>query len=261
MDTNVRITPEQIKDIEDYISEAATLRTPQAMVGKPAIEWYEPNSALARSYLIFAQVPESMISTHPGKNGKMFKYVKHVHATVLMNIAFPGLWSQSVLREGIMNDGSAYAVVRLVVKVPRVNQDGSVTFYEQSVEEIGAFKTINGGMPDAMQIASAVSRGFVKCIFRMFGFGRELYEGGTDELMTPQTAWSKLAETMRTKGVTTDQFAEVWKSKGYTKNDLVDKFDEAYSIIYEIASENKVAAARKAAGENPGAGIPESIGA
>ena len=193
-----------------------------------------------------AKIPANMIQTHPGKGGKTFSYLSHIYATELVINALDQFYSMDVLEARMCSDGTAYARVQFQVHVPMTQPDGTITFFTNSITEVGAFEG-SGKMPEAFMLASAASRGFVKCLMRRFGLGKELYQ--SDVQITPKEAWSSLwafVENQLGKPANKDastvrrgEMVNLLKGANISSENLVDKFQDAYSLIHEWVKAKK----------------------
>jgi hypothetical protein len=209
-------------------------------------------------------IPANAIKKRPGKGGKMFSYVDHTWITGLLQDGFQNQWSFELLdwevynetlqiRDGKNNDGSPKykdvpntsiaARCKLTLHVivnPEVRKYESDPFlYDRSVIEVGAFDK-NPGMPTAMGIASAASRGLCRCVMRMLGIGMELYtDDDYNTEITPKKAWNILKQYAIRNGVKwTDEIQKELISKleqaGIDSAELPDRFAEAYDLTNQF---------------------------
>lgn len=189
------------------------------------------------------KVPEYAIDRRPGKGGQTFTYINHIWATEILQEGLQHFWSFEVLDwETWQEDRSTSiaAKVRLTVKVPYNDPgDTELKFLERVVTEVGAFEK-NRGMPMAMGVASAVSRGLCRCMMRMFGIGIEFYKKDDDGI-TPDKAWTTLAQFAANQGLNdTHAIVNALKAKGISKHTLVDQFELAYETIAELVGSKVV---------------------
>jgi hypothetical protein len=187
-----------------------------------------PEYIQAVSVLMTGEIPKHAIKEHPGKGGKTFTYVSHVWAAQQVREAFNHLWSFAVQSAQVHSDGSTSALCRLSVYLPMKNGQ----MFERYVQEIGAFEG-NEKMPQAFRLASAASRGFVRCLMRMFGVGEQFYENEADP--TPEQVWTALVKFGEARGVKKTVLAAKLAEKGFTAANLLDRAAEAYEIVSELA--------------------------
>lgn len=208
-----------------------------------------PQAARAIQAIQTGIIPKEQISAHPGKGGKVFRYVKHPHATQLMNDSFGMAWDWEVTSPQVFDDGSAMTLGRMTLNVPYVDSHGMQQVHKRVIQEVGAFDPAPGNpMPKAMRIGSAASRALLKCMFRAFGFGKELYDL-KDEEPSPDAAWNVLWNQAKNAKITdpTKRFKDAkelmafYKEKGYFKSankeenqqEIVNKFQELYFALAE----------------------------
>jgi hypothetical protein len=207
-----------------------------------------PNTMRAIQAIETGKIPSDQISSHPGKGGKIFKYVKHTHATKLMHDGFGQSWDWEVLNPQIYSDGSASVLGKMTLHLPYKDDDGKSQIYVRVIQEIGAFEPVGGTMPMAMRVSSAASRALLKCMFRAFGFGKELYPD-MDEEISPKTAWNTLLQyAVKNKIAQADLMARFRKEKIFTSEGklteeeqsyFVTKFEEMWKIVREMAEEKR----------------------
>jgi len=127
---------------------------------------------------------------------------------------------------------------RLSMHIPVTQPDGSTTFLTRHVQETGVF--INDmKIPKAPAVASSVSRGLVRCLARMLGYGLEFYEKDNGDI-TPQEAWNTLWSFAQNQGVKEqDDVVAIIKKLGITQETLVDRFEEAWSAVSEYVGSKK----------------------
>ena len=210
----------------------------------------DPRMRKAIQALETGKIPKEQISTHPGKGGKTFKYVKHTHATLMMNAAFGQNWDWEVSNPQAFDDTSAMCLGKMTLHFPYVDAKGNVELHTRIITEVGAFQPISGGMPKAMAIGSAASRALLKCMFRAFGFGKELYPDTEDEV-TPEAAWVLLANQAKKVGIDpkTELMGVFRKAgiipegalEGEAKKVFVDRFEELWKATSEAGTAKKLA--------------------
>ncbi len=208
----------------------------------------DPVAMRAIHYIETGKIPADQLSSHPGKGGKIFKYVKHTHATNLMNNGFGQSWDWEVLNPMIHKDGSASVLGRMTLNLPYTDADGKTQIHKRVIQEVGAFESVGSGMPEAMRISSAASRALLKCMFRAFGFGKELYPD-MDEEITPKEAWNTLlGYATKNKITSTELMARlrkegIFSSEGKLTDEeqsyFVTKFEEMWKIVRALAEEKR----------------------
>lgn len=191
-----------------------------------------PRQVEAINALTLGKVPGHAVSSRQGRAGKTFSYVKHMYGNELIRDAFGVLWSYEVLNTQAYNDSSASALVCLTLYIPQ--EDGS--YLEVRTTAVGAHEDTSGKMCKAFMVASAASRGLVKTLLRRFGLGAEFYKNEVQ--MTAKESWTALWGFAQRKDPTVEQGAVVdaLKAVGITKDNLVDRFEQAYSIVNSVVS-------------------------
>jgi len=192
-----------------------------------------PEVIAARQNLMSGEIPPHARKVHQGKGGKMFHYFSHAWGTSQLRDGLQAYWNMACRSWEIFDDRSCAALVSLWVNWP--TKDG---YLVQEITEIGAYEDSTNKMPKAMIVASAVSRGLCKCMMRMFGIGAEFYE--EDAEMTPEMAWTSLKKFAIARGVEEQVLIDKIKEAGITKDNLLDRFGDAYSIVSELAGTKPV---------------------
>jgi hypothetical protein len=175
------------------------------------------------------EIPESAIHSHQGKGGKVFKYISHVWVTRQLNAALPHMWSFDLIKYEIFGDGSVGATCKLTIHYP--TRQGVP--FDRTITEMGAFDGGGGKMSVSNMVASAISRALVRCTFRAFNIGADLYEEPQE--MTAGIAWKALKKLATDHGLTSDQAVEALKKAGISSEQLVDRFGEAHRVISVLA--------------------------
>jgi hypothetical protein len=191
-----------------------------------------PKQVEAINALTSGTVPGQHVSRRRGRAGKTFSYVKHVYANELVRDAFGILWSYEVLSTTAYDDASASALVCLTLYIPQEDK----SYLEIRTTAVGAHEDTSGKMCKAYMVASAASRGLCKTLMRRFGFGAEFVQ---DEVqMTAKESWTALWRFAQRKDPTVEQDAVVvaLKAVGITRDNLVDRFEQAYSIVSKVVS-------------------------
>jgi hypothetical protein len=130
---------------------------------------------------------------------------------------------------------------QLQIHIPIVHPDGTRTFLTNSITEIGAFDG-PGQMLDAHKLAAAACRGLAKCLMRRFKIGLELYKN--DDAPTWQQAWQSLFEFAANQRKPNgdaehkalgNEMRDTLKAAKISSENLLDRFDDAYQIVHEMA--------------------------
>ncbi len=209
----------------------------------------KPAMLRALNVLDTGKVPSKQIDTRPGPSGKTLSYVKHTYATKLLQDGLGPLWSfevthWDVFRETLLVKGkgdkkvereSVSVAARCTLTVLHPILDKEDDYMKQTVTEVGAFEK-NAGMPTAMAIGAAASRGLCRCMMRMIGLGMEFYDKPDAEI-TPNQAWNILKSYLQRRGIEwTDDFKDsltkALELEGISSDNIVDKF----TIAYEVAN-------------------------
>lgn len=192
-----------------------------------------PERIAALNFLTTPEAPDWAIKVHEGKGGKPFSYIQHVVVSANMNEAFGPLWGMDVKAPQIMSDGSASALVTVWIDFPKgFSTDGEVQFHRRSVTEVGAFDAGGGQMSKANMLASAVSRGMVKAVFRMFRLGENLYKDVA--VPTKKSQWYALKKLAEKHGQTEEWLIALAKELNFTQDDLLtEKFGILYKEVYD----------------------------
>lgn len=198
-------------------------------------------------------VPKEHLKSRKGYPDMIY-YVDHVYATGLMNEAFRWNWDFEVLDTQLYPDGSTIAITRMTIHMPiGVNKiTGEPIWKTRIITEVGAFEMylrrdkkgepildpvtgdIQATMSASDRIASAASRGLVKCMERAFGIGAELKSEQRE--LTSLDAWNSLLAFGLARGLTRDDLIAIMKENEITKDNLLDRFQEAYTLVYEKTS-------------------------
>lgn len=181
------------------------------------------------------KIPPQAIKKHPGKGGNIFSYVSHIHGTKTMNDAFSQAWDWEVQKWELFDDRSALVSGKLTLNF--FGEDG-VLFHSRKITEVGPFDDTTGKFTKANIVASAASRCLIRCMLRAFDYGSELYkdeEGG----LTNGEAWTLLKRAGSKNGLDEQEIVSLFQSSGFDKEELVDKFEEAWKMVYELAQQRK----------------------
>lgn len=192
---------------------------------------YEPKD-ITPTYLTAVElfrdgnVPESAKFQRPMPGGKMSTYIKHTWVTEQLRQAYHDMWEMEILHTELFPDRSAIALVKFTTFA--VGPEGLV---KTSITECGAF-TGPDKMPAAYRIASAVSRGLVKCVMRRTGCGASLYDDDFEP--TAKEAAMTLIRYAKTCGISKEALVARYKEEGISSEEVLDHFARAYEIIYEM---------------------------
>ena len=199
----------------------------------------DPRQVDALNALAAKRVPKNAISEHPGKGGKMFTYVKHTWVTETLQHGLGNAWSFDVQDFQVFSDSVAVrgTLTVLIPVNPAARQANDPPFITRTMTEIGIYELRNG-VPIAATVASAASRCLCRCVMRMFGIGIEFYKTESDEI-TPAHAWTTLKEYAKKQGKEwtpefEKTFIDTMKSKGITRDNIVDRYGDAYRILSEL---------------------------
>ena len=196
-----------------------------AVFGEVALspEWLKAATALTDG-----KIPPENVRSHPGKGGKIFHYIDHVWVTQQLRTYFGPYWSMSSGQWEVFSDGSVSMPVTLKIFLP-----GQPTY---EITQVGSFDA-NTKMSMSNRVASAESRGLVRCVWRLFGLGDEFYKG-SQEQMTPEEAWAILRNYVEKNKGDLDAYVEILKNMGVTRETLVDNdvFECAYEMAYDICN-------------------------
>lgn len=198
---------------------------------------FDAKALQALNILASGQVPKGAIQTHPGKGGKNFQYINHIYMTRQLNAALQQLWDMEVLRYDVWDDGTANAMVRMTIWIPLKNGE----MHRRVITEVGAFEPLGSGdgkMKKAMAVASAVSRGLLRCCLRAFNIGSELYQA--DSEMTPNMAWTAIKRyAVDNNKVPEEILVQALKDSGVTSENIVDHFQIAWNVAGGLVSARK----------------------
>jgi hypothetical protein len=202
----------------------------------------DPQTAQAIQAITTGKVQPNVIRQYNGKGGKLFSYIPHTDGTKTMQDAFGQRWDWEVVRHDVFADGSAIAYGRI-----------SIHFFDQAgqqvhtrvIQEVGGREPIvnkDGKVTSvtAFTVLGAASRSLLRCMMRAFGYGLELYRE-EDEDFTVEQAYLVLQDYARTQGLKDERhrWVDALKAIGITKENMLDRFEEAYKAIYEVGKQVK----------------------
>jgi len=219
----------------------AELSTAAAELTKSEIN---PEFLKAINALKKKKVPASAIQKRPGKGGKTFSYVSHTWATETVQNALGNLWSYDAIKWDVFTDTikgkdvqNVAALVKFTMHIP-FETNGTMQLMDRSVTEVGSFVN-EARMPTSNAIAAAISRGLCRCLMRMFGLGIEFYKSD-DIQMTTVDAWNALWEFAQNQGFRDkDAVTKAFADAEITKDNLVDRFEDAYRVVAELVGSAK----------------------
>lgn len=203
-----------------------------------AVTRLDPRQVASRNALLTGKVQHGVIRQHAGK-GKTFDYIPHTEGTQTMLDAFGRLWDWEVLNHDVFADGSAVAYGRMTLFY--YDPEG-VLVHKQSIQEVGAREPITNKegkivSPTAFTVLGAASRSLLRCMMRAFGYGLELYRE-EDQEFTVEQALKVLEDYAKTRGFKKEN-RDVWtsamKEAGINRENLIDRFQEAYTLVYATA--------------------------
>ena len=188
---------------------------------KVSPEWLNAATVLADG-----KIPKGNVKSHLGRGGKIFHYIDHVWVTQQLRAYFGPYWSTRSGQWQMFSDGSVAIPVTLRIALPGQEP------YE--ITQTGSFGA-NQKMMMSDRVASAESRGLVRCVWRLFGLGDEFYEVDPED-MTPEEAWGALKNYVEKNKGDLDEYINILKNMGVTRENLVDNdvFASAYELAYDI---------------------------
>lgn len=251
---------EKIKQLSDY--RGGTDMNVQDLFTKPLSQ--ERQSAIRALYV--PVTPKYLTRTHPGK-GKEFTYIPHHEATRVLIAAMQWMYDYEVVSTTVYDDGSASALCKLTVHIPigdgnfivrKVQEVGAWETYpkkkdskptkikadnpllaaptrpvekteEKDEQEDEEFVGRSWNMSKAHLAASAASRGLLRCMMRLFGFGIDLYSN--DDVSTNESAWTTLKNLSKTRGIDEEQLKQIMKMYGFEYATLANHYEEAYTAV------------------------------
>jgi hypothetical protein len=199
------------------------------------------------------KVDRKFVSTHPGRGGKTFSYIDHAHVSDTLLDAFGPWFSHDVIEAHILEDNSTYALVRLTMHEPIFDEGGRLSHtVDTTITEVGTSPASPGGgtMDFSYRIASAASRGLVKCVARRFGYGLEFYRKMDFEQPTDLDAWNTCwLYYARVMNLASESKAEVAIAKndlvaylsdaGIDRDNILDRFQDAYRLTNDFINDVK----------------------
>jgi len=203
--------------------------------------------------LTSGRIPASALRQHEGGGGKQYQYMSHVYGQRMLNASFGWNWDFEVLDYQVHEDYSCSSRCRMTIHIPLgKNNNGDIIWKTRIITEIGSHNTFPRrksktgeivisevtGKPEMQMttadlVASSVSRGLVKCLERAFNIGSELKEA--EEELTPLRAWNSLLKFGLANGLQREDIINLIKEVGITQENLIDRFHEAYTLVYEKA--------------------------
>jgi hypothetical protein len=190
-----------------------------------------PESLKAITALRTARIPKEDLRQHEGKSGKIFSYVPHPLATATMNDAFGMNWDWQILDYMVYPDKSAVARGQLILYY--WDRDGNRQ--RRTITEVGGYQFVGDNPVLANVVLSACSRALLRCMFRAFGYGKELYKEDSKGL-TPAGAWDVLKRFAKTKKVKEGDLVKAIKEAGITDETFIDRYEEAYQLVLQLAA-------------------------
>ena len=174
-------------------------------------------------------IPKTALSTRQGPNARTFTYISHTWVTEQLVTAFGPMWSMEVLNTtSYPGDHSATAIVRLINYIP--DKDGNI--HEVHIDECGAFLDQTKKMSQAYRIASAVSRGLVKCVMRRTRCGISLYNN--EYQPTAAEATRALIRAAKRYNIPEKALIAHFQEHGLSSENILDRYEEAYSLLYGL---------------------------
>lgn len=201
-----------------------------------------PESAKARQALEEGKAQHGVIHQYNGKGGKTFSYIPHTDGTKTMQDAFGQLWDWEVVSHDVFADASAVAYGKMTLYY--YDQNGNLV-HKRTIQEVGGREPITNKdgkvvSTTAFVVLGAASRSLLRCMMRAFGYGLELYrEEDTD--FTVEQAFKVLEDYAKTRGM--KEHRDVWvtalKDAGITRENMLDRFEDAYNMVYQAGETHK----------------------
>jgi len=193
-----------------------------------------PESLKALTALATAKVPKEHIKTHLGRGGKTFSYVPHNLATTTMNNALGMNWDWEILDYQVLSDNTAVARGKMTI---HYTKDGE--HRTRVITEMGGMEVKGKETPIlAFQVLGACSRALLRCMMRAFGYGIEFYKD-QETSATFDEAWQSIWRYAQGKKIEKEQLAERIKAIGITRDNLVDRFQDAYDLVNTLVFERE----------------------
>lgn len=202
----------------------------------------DPAAAQSRRALETGKAQHGIIRQYSGKAGKTFSYIPHTDGTKTMQGAFGQLWDWEVVKHEVFSDFSAVAYGKMTLYY--YDPDGNLV-HKRVIQEVGGREPITnkeGKVVSTMAfvVLGAASRSLLRCMMRAFGYGLELYRE-EDEEFTVEQAFKVLEEYAKTRGMSNDR--DVWvtalKDAGITRENMLDRFEDAYKMVYQAGEAHK----------------------
>jgi hypothetical protein len=149
-----------------------------------------------------------------------------------MNDAMGMMWDWEILDAQVLPDNSGIAFGRMTLHW----EDDTGREHTRVITEIGGKEAVKD-MSLAFILQSAASRSLLRCMLRAFGYGIELYTN--EDNMTATQAWGVLEDYAKNKGVKQADLVQAIKDAGITNETLVDRFEEAYNLVVQLAQKPK----------------------
>ena len=194
-----------------------------------------PHVAEAQMAIATKSVPLRAIKTRQGRGGKVLQYIDHIFATETIQKGLLQTWSFDIVSYEIFEDKSVLAIVKFTYLVP-YNNAGKIDWITRSVTEAGNYVN-DMKLPGAPAVAAAASRGLVRCLMRMFGFGIQFYKGGEDE-ETPEMAWTTVEKFAKDNKIPIQDVFNLMDQMGISKSNIVDRFSEFFTAVGDLVSGN-----------------------
>ena len=203
-----------------------------------------PEMLEAQRAFISKKIPEHAVRRRAARGKKSLDYVDHVYATEAIQNGLPLTWSFDLVSYEIFDEGekggrkqadSVLAVTRFTFVLVMIDGNENYVFLPRTVTETGVFLN-DLKLPKAAAVAAAVSRGLVRCLMRMFGFGIQFYKN--DEDITPDQAWTSIKDFGEDNGISQERIGEIMQGIGINKDNIVNRFTDLFDAVgAEIKSE------------------------
>ena len=88
-------------------------------------------------------------------------------------------------------------------------------------------------MSKANLVASAASRGLLRCMMRLFGFGIDLY--ANDDISTNKGAFEVLVKMGRSVGLDREEIKHILRYYKFNPADLANHYQDAYACVISVS--------------------------
>jgi len=225
----------------------------------------DPRQIEAINIIKSKRIPPSAKQSRPGKGKQTFEYLSHLWVTETLQEGLGNQWSFEVLHWEVFREDLLITKKQgektEKIKVPSVSvaaqcrltlhllirpsvmitdaTDMHDRVFDRKITEVGVFEKMPS-MPTAMAVASAASRGLVRCVMRGLGLGIKLYK--KSEKVSANAAWTQLknyaTDTLGAKWTkqVEEEYTKKMQEAGITSENIMDsvKFNKAFDILNEM---------------------------